>query len=87
MVGEDRHAKVDQLRPTIGRSPLEAVELGHRSVEADMEPLDLAGLQLFGEHGEFDTAAEPFMLVDDQDHRDAGGADLPGKLHGGCPFP
>ncbi|WP_327321051.1 hypothetical protein [Streptomyces sp. NBC_01235] len=41
MVGEDRHAKVDQLRPTIGRSPLEAVELGHRSVKADLEPLDL----------------------------------------------
>lgn len=38
---EDRHAKVDQLRPTIGRSPLEAVELGHRSIEADLEPLDL----------------------------------------------
>ncbi|MET7853056.1 hypothetical protein ABZT48_33550 [Streptomyces avermitilis] len=42
MVGEDRHAKVDQLRPIIGRSPLEAVELGHRSVRADLEPPDLA---------------------------------------------
>ncbi|MFF2957733.1 hypothetical protein ACFVT1_02170 [Streptomyces sp. NPDC057963] len=42
MVGEDRHAKVDQLRPTIGRRSLEAVGLGHRSVEADLESLDLA---------------------------------------------
>ncbi|MEU1033177.1 hypothetical protein ABZ402_31545 [Streptomyces mirabilis] len=41
MVGEDRHAKVNQWRPTIGRSPFEAVELRHRSVEADLEPLDL----------------------------------------------
>ncbi|MER5341554.1 hypothetical protein [Streptomyces mirabilis] len=41
MVGEDRHAKVNQLRPTIGRSPFEAVELRHRSVEADLEPRDL----------------------------------------------
>lgn len=34
MVGEDRHAEVDELRPTIGRSPFEAVELGHGGVEA-----------------------------------------------------
>ncbi|MDX3802226.1 hypothetical protein [Streptomyces sp. AK04-3B] len=42
MVGEDRHAKVDQQRLTIGRIPLEAVEPGHCSVQADLEPLDLA---------------------------------------------
>ncbi|WP_171052870.1 hypothetical protein [Streptomyces marianii] len=42
MVSEDRHAKVDQLWPTIGWRSLEAVEFGHRSVEADLESLDLA---------------------------------------------
>lgn len=42
VVGEDRHAKVNQLRPAIGRSPFEAVELGHRGVEADLKFFDLA---------------------------------------------
>ncbi|MER5485743.1 hypothetical protein ABT024_21345 [Streptomyces sp. NPDC002812] len=42
MVGEDRHAKVNQVRPSIGRSPIEAVELGHRGVKADVKPFDLA---------------------------------------------
>ncbi|WP_216827284.1 hypothetical protein [Streptomyces sp. ADI95-16] len=42
MVGEGRHAKVNQLRPAIGRSPFEAVELGHRSVRADLKSFDLA---------------------------------------------
>lgn len=42
MVGEDRHAKVDQPWPTIGWRSLQAAELGHRSVETDLESLDLA---------------------------------------------
>ncbi|MCX4851679.1 hypothetical protein [Streptomyces sp. NBC_00893] len=42
MVGEDWHAKVHQLRPASSRRSLEAVELGHRGVEADLESLDLA---------------------------------------------
>ncbi|MCX4633500.1 hypothetical protein [Streptomyces sp. NBC_01443] len=42
MVGEDRHAKVNQVRPSIGRSPFEAVELGHRGVKADLKSFDLA---------------------------------------------
>ncbi|MEU2739569.1 hypothetical protein ABZ656_30460 [Streptomyces sp. NPDC007095] len=42
MVGEDRHAKANQLRPAIGRSPFEAVELGHRGVKADLKSFDLA---------------------------------------------
>lgn len=42
VVGEDRHAKVNQLRPAIGRSPFEAVELGHRGVKADLKSFDLA---------------------------------------------
>ncbi|MFD6226024.1 site-specific integrase [Streptomyces sp. NPDC060232] len=42
MVGDDRHAKVNQVRPSIGRSPLEAVELGHRGVKADLKSFDLA---------------------------------------------
>ncbi|MEW2514842.1 hypothetical protein [Streptomyces sp. NPDC046870] len=33
---------VDQLRPAIGWRSLEAVELGHRSVETDLESIDLA---------------------------------------------
>ncbi|MDT0425649.1 MULTISPECIES: hypothetical protein [Streptomyces] len=40
--GEYRYAKVYQLRPTISRGPLEAVELGHRGVETDLESFDLA---------------------------------------------
>lgn len=43
---------------------------------------DVAGLQLLGEHGEFDAAAEPFVSVDDEGGGDAGGADLTSEL--GC---
>ncbi|WP_411138029.1 hypothetical protein [Streptomyces sp. C10] len=42
MVGKDRHAEVDQLRPAIGWGSLEAVELGHSCAEADLESFDLA---------------------------------------------
>lgn len=44
---------------------------------------DVARLQFLGEHGEFDAAAEPLVLVDDKGRGDSGGADLPGELHGG----
>jgi hypothetical protein len=40
VVGEDRHAKVDRLRPNIGCRSLEAVELGHRGVELTWSGLD-----------------------------------------------
>ncbi|WP_406096661.1 hypothetical protein [Kitasatospora purpeofusca] len=43
----------------------------------------VAGLELFGEHGEFDAGAEPLVLVNDEGDGDAGGADLPGELYGG----
>lgn len=38
VVGEDRHARFDQLRPPVGRGPAETVELGGGGVEADLEP-------------------------------------------------
>ena len=43
---------------------------------------DVARLQLLGEHGQFDAAAEPLVLVDDEGDRDAGGAQLPGEGDG-----
>ncbi|MGX8280231.1 MULTISPECIES: hypothetical protein [unclassified Streptomyces] len=42
MVGEDGHAEVDQLWPTVGPSPAEAVELGGGGVEADLESFDFS---------------------------------------------
>lgn len=45
-------------------------------------PTSLA-IQFLGEHGEFDAAAEPLVLVDDESYSDAGGPDLPSELHGG----
>jgi hypothetical protein len=47
---------------------------------------DVARLQLLGEHGEFDAAAEPLVLVHDEGDGDTGGPDLPGELHGGLQF-
>lgn len=47
---------------------------------------DVAHLQLLGEHGEFDAAAESFVFVDDEGDADAGGADLAGELDGGLQF-
>ncbi|MEU1035767.1 hypothetical protein ABZ402_45265 [Streptomyces mirabilis] len=41
-VGEERHAKVDQLRAPVGGGPVEAGELGHGGGEADLESFDLA---------------------------------------------
>ncbi|MDQ0582262.1 hypothetical protein QF030_004440 [Streptomyces rishiriensis] len=48
----------------------------------ELQP-DVARLQLLGEHGEFDTAAESLVFVDDEGDSDAGGADLTSKLYGG----
>lgn len=42
MVGEDGHAEVDQLWPTVGPSPAEAVEVGGSGVEADLESFDFS---------------------------------------------
>ncbi|GAB2988205.1 hypothetical protein GCM10023080_062160 [Streptomyces pseudoechinosporeus] len=47
---------------------------------------DVAGLQLLGEHGEFDAAAEPLVLVDDEGDAYTGGADLSGEFDGGLQF-
>lgn len=41
-VGEDGHAEVDQLGASVSGGVLEAVELGHRGVEADLETLDFS---------------------------------------------
>jgi hypothetical protein len=56
---------------------------GHRRALGWVLQAYARGAQLFGELSQGQAAAEPFVLVDDQGHRDAGGADLPGKLHGG----
>jgi hypothetical protein len=42
MAGEDRHAEVDQLRPTVSPGPAEAAELGGGGAEADLETFDFA---------------------------------------------
>lgn len=81
VVGEDRHAKVDQLRPTIGRRSLEAVELGHCSVEADLESLDLAepavGAGLADAFSEVLDEAWPLAWVNLEDRAaDAGFSEL-----------
>lgn len=39
---KNQHAEVDQLRSTLSRGPLEAVELGHRGAETDLESFDLS---------------------------------------------
>ncbi len=38
VVGEDRHAKFDRLRPPACAGPAETVELGGGGVEAALEP-------------------------------------------------
>ncbi|MFF5336618.1 hypothetical protein [Streptomyces sp. NPDC013181] len=42
VAGENGHPEVDQLRASFGRGVLEAVELGRRGIEADLESFDFA---------------------------------------------
>ncbi|MDH6137626.1 hypothetical protein P3T37_007059 [Kitasatospora sp. MAA4] len=43
---------------------------------------DIAGLEVLGERGEFDAAAEPLVLVDDESDVHTGGAQFAGEGDG-----